>query len=169
MTSSKKNYLFALPLELFEEVTSYLDFYSLKALASTNCLAQRSLIPKSHHIAALLALELYDNIENNTMKYKGALPCYGCLRILPERSFNLVFDQNPNEGGRRAPFACMRMCRVCDEKAWGILSRAPKFKRGRKLRMAILERRGWAAAGRTGVCPHKSQAESRERLMPVWE
>jgi len=159
MPSSEKNHLFALPLELFEEVTSYLDFYSLTSLASTNHLAQRSLIPKSHRLAALLALELCDHIESGTMIYKEVLPCYACLRILPLSSFNYVFDRHFNEGGRMAPFACMRMCKVCDEKAWGILSRAPKLKRGRKLRMAMLERRGWAPAERTGVCPYKNQAK----------
>lgn len=143
MDLNKPNRLFSLPLELFEEVTSYLDFLSLKCLSSTNYLTQRNLIPKPYLTAALLAFELYDD-EAEILKSRGLLPCYQCLKFFPiETGFEEECETDPDLVGFRGQMACVRMCRSCNNKAGGVLSRAPKWKRLRKARMGVLKKKGW--------------------------
>ncbi|ERF70958.1 hypothetical protein EPUS_06743 [Endocarpon pusillum Z07020] len=151
------------PLEIFEEVTSYLDYLSLKSLSSTNHAAQRRLIPKPYLAAAMLALELYDNDETETLKSKALLPCYQCLRVFPAKSgFEEACDTHPDRAGFRGEFACARMCRSCNYKAGGYLSRVPKWKRLRKVRMGVLKRRGWAPAEREEI--YKARRERKEAV-----
>ncbi len=162
MDPNKPNRLFSLPLELFEEVTSYLDYLSLKSLSSTNHLAQRNLIPKPHLTAALLALETYDDDEAAILESKDLLPCYQCLQILPAATgFAEKCDTDPDQAGFRSEFACARMCRSCNYRAGGILSRVFKWKRLRKARMAVLKRRGWAV-GREEF--HRVRREREEEV-----
>lgn len=166
MNPRKPNRLFALPLELFEEVASYLDYHSLKSLAFTNVLAQRSLIRKRHLLPALLAIELHDDDEAKLMQSKNFLPCYACLRVLPAASaFNSGFDVDIELAGFKGDFACTRMCKECVDQAGGILVRAPKFKRVRRARIALLERRGWVVAGRLTVY----QAWRKRQSEMEWE
>jgi hypothetical protein len=171
--SQTKNHLFALPLELFEEVTSYLDYFSLKSISCTSRLAHNKLIPKTTVLTALLGLELYDDAEKpffvptEPSDAVPMLPCYSCLLALPaESNFHPIHDTDPQGAGFRADFASTRMCKACDEKAGGMLSRAPKFGRMSTIRLAMLKRRGVVLAGREEI--YRMRKEGREKKRE-WE
>jgi hypothetical protein len=80
--STKPNRLFSLPLELFEEITTFLDYHTLKSLASTNHLARRHLIRKRTLQTALLALELHDGRLEKILSSENLIPCYECPGVL---------------------------------------------------------------------------------------